>query len=82
MEQRIILSMILALALFCAIPASTQALAMNLGAGGRLMEEPTKEENGLITLVATARHSSAAAIKTCNRIHNRSQRKRCLGNMR
>jgi hypothetical protein len=82
MEQRIIQPMILALALFCAIPVSIQALAMDLGAGGRLIEESTKAEDGLVTLAATARHSSAAAIKTCNRIHNRSQRERCLGNMR
>jgi hypothetical protein len=82
MKQWITLAIILALATFWVIPATTQSLAMTVGGAGLSVGAPAKEGDGIVLLAATAGHSSAAAIKMCNRIHNRNQRKRCLGNMR
>ena len=81
MKQWITPATILALATLCVIPASTHSLAMTPGGAGLSAGAPAKEGNGNVFLAATARHSSAAAIKKCNRIHNRNQRQRCLGNM-
>jgi hypothetical protein len=82
MKQWITPAMILALATFLVIPATTQSLAIPLSGAGLSVGAPAKEGDGIVFLAATARHSSAAAIKTCQRIHNRNQRQRCLGNMR
>jgi hypothetical protein len=82
MKLRMTLPTLMALALLSSIPASTQSRAMNLVSTAPSIDTSAKVQDGLIVLAATARHSSAAAIKTCNKIHNRSQRERCLGNMR
>ena len=60
----------------------TVAHAMSLGATSLSAAYSSRTDDHLVTLVATSRHSSAAAILTCNKIHRRSEREKCLGNMR
>jgi hypothetical protein len=75
---------ILALASLLALAGAppTVAHAMSVGAASLSAAYSSRTDDRLLTLVATSRHSSAAAILTCNKIHKRSEREKCLGNMR
>jgi hypothetical protein len=82
MKHRAMISiLVLAFLLAAGTATSPVARAMSLGAAS-LSAYSAKTDDRLIALAATSRHSSAAAILTCNKIHRRSERERCLGNMR
>jgi hypothetical protein len=74
--------LVLTFLLAAAAATSPVARAMSAGATSLSAAYPAKTDDPLVTWVATSRHSSAAAILTCNKIHRRSERERCLGNMR
>ena len=61
------------MALFSAIPASSDARAVTLGAG---VEGSNGVDNGLVVLAATAK-VSPEVMKACHHFRNRSQRHKC-----
>ena len=60
---------------------ATGAHATSLGGGSLAAANTAKAVDHPTLLAAKWRHSSSAAILTCNKIFNRSERERCLGNM-
>src|SRR5262249_15504190 len=72
---------ILALTVSLLIPASPGVHAANLSGGSLAAANAAKADDRPIVFGAKWRHSSSAAILTCNKIHRRSERERCLGNM-
>jgi hypothetical protein len=72
---------VLPLACVLAIAVATQARAIDMSVGAPSGEYSARAGEHPAVLVASHRHCSAAAILTCNKIHKRSERERCLGGM-
>ena len=70
----------LAVFILAFVAASTGVHAASLG-GGSLSANAPRDGDHPMVLAAKWRHSSSAAILTCNKIHDREERQRCLGNM-
>jgi hypothetical protein len=69
------------LTLFIIAFAATSAGAHAAGLGGALSANAAGARDHPLVFAAKWRHSSSAAILTCNKIFNRSEREKCLGNM-
>ena len=68
----------LAVSILAVVAASASADAASLGGGSA---SAARAGDHPMVFEAMWRHSSSAAILTCNKIFNRSERERCLGNM-
>ena len=72
---------ILALTISSPVAGSTGVHAANLSGGSLATANAARADDGSIIFAAKWRHSSSAAVVTCNKIHRRSEREKCLGNM-
>jgi hypothetical protein len=68
----------LAAFILASLAATTDVQAASLG-GGSL--SAYVGHAGAMVFAAKWRHSSAAALLTCRKIHDREERERCLGHM-
>jgi hypothetical protein len=71
---------ILAFTISSLVAGSTGVHAASVSGGSLAAANVAKVDRPII-FTAKWRHSSSAAVLTCNKIHRRSEREKCLGNM-
>ena len=76
-----ILSPVLAFNIFWCVAASTGVEAASIGGGSLAAAKLADPDDRPMVFAAKWRHSSSAAILTCNKIWKQSEREQCLGNM-